>query len=143
MGNLGGLKQSKHDLAGAAELFNEALSGQRKRLGDDHADTLSTMLKLGQLHVSTGDRAAATALFEEAATGFLKISGEGHPDTRQAQALLRELESGEPEPEPEADPARLLDAAREELRAHEERMRSNAAELAALRKARPEGVQAE
>ena len=143
MGNLGGLKQSKHDLAGAAKLFNEALSGQRKRLGDDHADTLSTMLKLGQLHVSTGDRAAAKALFEEAATGFLKISGEGHPDTRQAQALLRELESGEPEPEPETDPARLLDAAREELRAHGERMQSNAVELAALRKARAERVRPE
>jgi tetratricopeptide (TPR) repeat protein len=71
----------------AARLQEEVLEKRRGILGDDHPDTLCTMLRLGSTYRQQG-RTAALKLHLEVVKKRITILGEDHPDTLSAMHTL-------------------------------------------------------
>ena len=62
--------------------MEEALAAQRRTLGDEHPDTLSSISNLGSLRQDNGDLAGAELLKEEAlAAERCTLGGDEHPST--------------------------------------------------------------
>jgi len=65
-------------------LFDEALKGRQRELGDDHPDTLETKNDLALLYKEQGDYAKAEPLLVEAVEGRRKKLGNTHPHTQKS-----------------------------------------------------------
>ncbi|MHC4697008.1 MAG: serine/threonine-protein kinase [Planctomycetota bacterium] len=85
--NLGLCKRS-------AALLKEALEIRRERLGSEHADTLSTMNRLGHSLLIDGQSTEAGPLLREALEISRRVLGNDHPETISAiQSLALVLQS--------------------------------------------------
>ena len=67
-------------------LYDEALEGFRRVLGDDHVDTLATIGNKGEALCRIGEHDAAAPLLETAAAGMQAAMGDGHISCRYLSA---------------------------------------------------------
>ncbi|MFJ8476880.1 tetratricopeptide repeat protein [Kitasatospora sp. NPDC094011] len=65
----------------AVPLVEAMADGQRRLLGEDHPDTLSTLGRLGRLRAQTGDPARAVELCREVVNRRIRVQGADHPAT--------------------------------------------------------------
>ena len=72
----------------ARNSFERALTLNREDLGDEHADTLTSMNNLASTLRAQGDLAGARALQEQAIHVRRRVSGEEHPDALNAMVDL-------------------------------------------------------
>ena len=72
----------------AQELFDRALAGKEKELGEGHPSTLDTVLAMGSMWQERGEFKDARELFERAIKGFEQVHGLDHEDTIDAVANL-------------------------------------------------------
>jgi len=72
----------------ARELEERALKTRRELLGNDHADTLSSLDTLGDIVQSQGNAAEAEAYFRESLAGRLRTSGKEDAATLAVQSNL-------------------------------------------------------
>lgn len=79
------------DLHTAKELFEEALEGRKRVLGEGHADTLHSTLCLGTLHASLGNHDLSKILIERALAGLRRLLGAEHPHTKECEEDLAKL----------------------------------------------------
>jgi tetratricopeptide (TPR) repeat protein len=79
----------------ALTLHEQALTGLRRVLGDDHPDTLTSMNNLAMTRRAFGDADGARDLHEQALAGRRRVLGQDHPDTLHSMnnlaATRREL----------------------------------------------------
>jgi tetratricopeptide (TPR) repeat protein len=83
--------------ARARALYEQVIAIRRRKLGDEHPDTLRAMFDLARmLAENERDRPAARALFEQVATGRRHALGDEHPDTltamRHLAGVMKELD---------------------------------------------------
>ena len=71
-------------LGEAEPLYREALSAQRRTLGDEHPDTLISIFNSAQLLWAQGKRAEALELFRQQLAASRRVLGEAHPSTQQS-----------------------------------------------------------
>ena len=81
LGNLGNLRMTKGDLAGAEPLLEEVLAARRRTLGNGHESTLVSIGNLGRLKQHKGDMNGAGALLDEALVASRCTLGDKHPKT--------------------------------------------------------------
>jgi tetratricopeptide (TPR) repeat protein len=74
----------------AQPLQERLLEAQRRVLGEDHPDTLSSMSNLGELLRAQGDLAGARGLHERALATSRRLLGEDHPQTLTSMNNLGE-----------------------------------------------------
>jgi tetratricopeptide (TPR) repeat protein len=65
----------------ALALEEAALTGRRRVLGDDHADTLGSMNNLAETRRALGDLQGAHDLHQQTLAGSRRVLGDDHPDT--------------------------------------------------------------
>ena len=94
----------------ALPLLEEVVDARRRTLGDQHADTLTSINDLAVVHYQMGELAEAVTLQRETVAGYRRVLGEEHPQTRQTAENLRTaseaLEASQPVPERSALGAR-------------------------------------
>ncbi len=81
MSMLGILYRSQGRLAEAEAMYQRALQGKEKALGQDHTSTLDTVNNLGVLYRSQGRLAEAEAMYQRALQGYEKALGQDHTST--------------------------------------------------------------
>ena len=62
-------------------MYDRALRGREKSLGQDHPDTLKTVTNLGNLFYQQGKLDEAHSMYERSLRGYEKSLGQDHPDT--------------------------------------------------------------
>src|SRR5215470_1585700 len=70
------------------ELLTEALATQRRLLGPEHPDTLTTMTQLAETALLQGHFADAEHSLRDALAGRQKVLGPQHPDTLRTRFML-------------------------------------------------------
>ena len=75
----------------AETLFDEALKGRQRELGEDHPDTLESKNDLAVLYKEQARYNEAESLLLESLEGRRKVLGEEHPDTLGSLNNLIEL----------------------------------------------------
>ena len=82
-------KQKQYDQAEI--LFDEALKGRQRELGDDHPDTLETKNDLAMLYKEQGDYDNAVLLLLKAVEGRRLKLGDTHPHNLESWHNLIDL----------------------------------------------------
>lgn len=77
--NMGYLKQGLGEFDAAERFYLESLETRRRMLGNDHADTLVSELKLAKLYIERGEPAAGEPLLLHAVGVRRRDNGEAHP----------------------------------------------------------------
>src|SRR5262244_4245981 len=72
----------------SCEALERLVEERRRRLGDDHPETLSAMLDLADCLWAQGRLIAARKLEEQVVEGGRRCLGEQHPDTLKAMGKL-------------------------------------------------------
>jgi tetratricopeptide (TPR) repeat protein len=75
----------------AVTLFEQALAGRRRVLGDDHPDTLATMNGLGWSRRHLGNLQGARDLLKQTLDACQRVLGPDHPETLQSMSSLGEV----------------------------------------------------
>jgi tetratricopeptide (TPR) repeat protein len=78
---LGELLRRKGEYDRALPLYEQCLAKRKRFLGDDHPDTLSTLIELAVVFDRKGEYDRALPLYEECLEKRKKILGDDHPDT--------------------------------------------------------------
>ncbi len=91
MGTMGDVYLSLGLYGQAGPLLENALSSRRALLGDDHPDTLSSMMSLANLHLKQGRYDEAEPLFLKTLEERRSVLGENHEDTLAAMMGLATL----------------------------------------------------
>ena len=76
------------DLINAAESYEAIVAIERKKLGDRHPRTLTSIRQLGMARWHQQRKPEAAALLREAADGFAVALGSAHPDAISAAEQL-------------------------------------------------------
>ena len=88
MSNLATTLLAKGYLAGARKLQEKTLAIQRRLLGPDHPDTLTSMNNLASTLQSQGDLAGARKLHEEVLDVIRRVLGPDHANTLSSMSNL-------------------------------------------------------
>jgi hypothetical protein len=78
---LGNLAHAQGDLPGARKIRDQVLKANRRVLGEDHPDTLTSMCNLAATLWAQGDLPGAREIGEHVLNVRRRILGEDHPDT--------------------------------------------------------------
>jgi tetratricopeptide (TPR) repeat protein len=78
---LGELLRRKGEYNRALPLYEKCLAKRKRILGDDHPDTLSTLIERAVVFDRKGDYDCALPLYEECLEKRRKILGDDHPNT--------------------------------------------------------------
>jgi len=94
MNNLASTLRAQGDHTGARALLEQVLDIQRRVLGPEHPNTLTSMNNLAGTLASVGEHDAAAALIAQVLDGFRRVLGPTHPHTlttmgNRAVILLR------------------------------------------------------
>ncbi len=84
MNNLAILLVKQGRLGDAEPLYREALSAQRRTLGEDHPSTLSFTFNFAGILWAQGKRAEALELLRQQLEASRRVLGEAHPNTQQS-----------------------------------------------------------
>jgi tetratricopeptide (TPR) repeat protein len=84
IGNMGGLCIAQGKLSEAETYCREALEKRRLVLGDEHFNTLNSIINMGAVLQLQGKLAEAEPYFYEALEKTRRVLGEQHPDTLTA-----------------------------------------------------------
>jgi tetratricopeptide (TPR) repeat protein len=78
---LGLLYADQGRLTEAESMYQRALEGKEKALGQDHTSTLNTVSNLGNLYADQGRLTEAESMYERALEGYEKVLGRDHTST--------------------------------------------------------------
>lgn len=78
----------------AFALTTQQLETRRRLLGEEHAETATSLANLAEVTFWRGDKAGASELHERALELRLQILGERHPQVAESQAALGRVEKG-------------------------------------------------
>jgi hypothetical protein len=88
------LVESRRRVAEAHALGEQTLAVQRRLLGDEHPETLSTMGNVAGAYAATGDTARAIPLAEHVAVVHRRVLDDEHLYTRAAVWVLDRIRAG-------------------------------------------------
>ncbi|MGW5244248.1 tetratricopeptide repeat protein, partial [Streptomyces sp. NPDC004129] len=83
----------------ARTLAEDTLTRQRRVLGDDHPDTLTTATNLAMYLADVGQAEEARALAEDALTRRRRTLGDDHPDALRTVRFLEQLDAARRDPD--------------------------------------------
>ncbi len=86
--NMGLLRKAQGKFAEAEVLFREAAEKNRRLRGEEHPETLISMMNLGGMLQTQGKFADAEAIFRDVLEKSRRVRGEGHPHTLTALSTL-------------------------------------------------------